>query len=54
MGLDGERPHQPQTTLTIGKDAHDMSAASDLLVQALEHVGNRYEDRGARSPGRDR
>src|SRR5262249_10442471 len=39
VGLDGERPHQPQTAVAIGKDAHDLGAASDLLVQSLQHIG---------------
>src|SRR6202163_4360562 len=42
VGLDGERPHQPQAALAIGEDAHDMGAPLDLLVQALQHVG-RFE-----------
>ena len=42
MRLDGERPHQPQTALAIGEDAYDMGAASDLLVQSLEHI-SRFE-----------
>ena len=33
--LDGQSPHQPQTALGIGKDAHDMGAALQLLVQPL-------------------
>jgi len=39
VGLDRKRPHQPQTALGIGEDAHDMGAALDLLVQPLQHVG---------------
>ena len=39
VGLDGERAHQPEAALAIGKDAHDMGAAFDLLVEALQHVG---------------
>ena len=42
VGLNGERAHQPKATLAIGKDAHDMGAAFDLLVQPLQHVG-RFE-----------
>ena len=42
VGLDGERAHQPEATLTIGKDAHDLGAAFDLLVQPFQHVG-RFE-----------
>jgi hypothetical protein len=37
MGLDGERPYEPQATFAIGEDAHDMGAAPDLLVQARRH-----------------
>ena len=39
VGLDRQGPHQPQTAFAIGKDAHDMGAAPDLLVQSLQHVG---------------
>jgi hypothetical protein len=42
MRLDGERPHQPQTALAIGEDAHDVSSAPDFLVQSLKHIG-RFE-----------
>ena len=42
VGLDRQRPHQPEATLAIGKDPHDMSTAFDLLVEALQHVG-RFE-----------
>jgi hypothetical protein len=42
VGLDGERAHQPEAALAIGKDAHDMGAAFDLLVKPLQHVG-RFE-----------
>ena len=42
VGLDGERPHEPQATLAIGEDAHDVGAAPDLLVQSLQHIG-RFE-----------
>jgi hypothetical protein len=31
VGLDGERAHQPEATLAIGKVAHHMDAAFDLL-----------------------
>ena len=37
--LDRQCPHQPQAALAIGEDAHDMSAAPDLFVEALQHVG---------------
>jgi hypothetical protein len=39
VSLDRECPHQPQAAVAIGEDAHDMGAASDLLVQPLQHVG---------------
>jgi hypothetical protein len=42
VGLDGERPHQTQATFAIGEDAHDMGAAPDLLIEALQHIG-RFE-----------
>ena len=42
VGLDGERPHQPQATFAIGEDAHDLGAAPDLLVQPFQHIG-RFE-----------
>jgi hypothetical protein len=39
VGFDRHCPHQPQAALAIGEDAHDMGAAPDLFVEALEHVG---------------
>src|SRR5438874_7525915 len=42
VGLDGERSHQPQTAFPIWEDAHHVSSAFDLLVEALQHVG-RFE-----------
>ena len=42
VGLDGERPHEPQATFAIGEDAHDLGAAPDLLVQPFQHIG-RFE-----------
>jgi hypothetical protein len=33
VGLDRQRPDQPQATLAIGKDAYHMGAALDLLIQ---------------------
>src|SRR6266446_6386550 len=39
VGLDRERPHQPEAALGIGEDPHDLGATFDLLVQALQHVG---------------
>jgi hypothetical protein len=38
VGFDGQRAHQPQATLAIGENAHDMSSAFDLLFQALQLV----------------
>ena len=42
VGLDRQCPHQPQAALAIGEDAHDMGAAPNFLVEALQHVG-RFE-----------
>src|SRR5213075_2642326 len=42
VGLDRQCPHQPQAALAIGEDAHDMGAAPDFLVEALQHIG-RFE-----------
>src|SRR6266481_3801020 len=42
VGLDGERPHEPQATFAIGEDPHDLGAAPDLLVQPFQHIG-RFE-----------
>src|SRR5215472_16217602 len=39
VGLHCEGPHQPQTAVPIGEDAHDMGTPLDLLVQALQHIG---------------
>ena len=39
MRLDRQCPHQPQTAFAIWEDAHDMGAAPDLFVQALQHIG---------------
>src|ERR1700751_3252886 len=39
VGLDCQCPHQPQAALAIGEDAHNMGAAPDLFVEALQHVG---------------
>jgi hypothetical protein len=32
VGLDRQRPHQPQAALGIGKDAHDVGTALKLLI----------------------
>ena len=37
--LDRQCPHQSQATFAIGKDAHDVGTALDLLIEALKHVG---------------
>ena len=42
VGLNRECPHQPEATLGVGEDPHDMGATFDLLVQALQQVG-RFE-----------
>ena len=42
VGLDRRGPHQPQATLPIGEDAHDVGTPLDLLVYALQHIG-RFE-----------
>lgn len=39
VGFDGERPDEAQEALGVGKDAHDVGSAPDLLVEAFEHVG---------------
>ena len=39
VGLDGQRPHQPQTAFAIGEDAHHVGAPLQFLIEALEHVG---------------
>ena len=39
VGFDGERPDQSQAAFGVWEDAHDVGAAFDLLVEALQHVG---------------
>ncbi len=39
VGLDRQRPYQPQAALAIGKNAHNVGATLDLLIEALEHIG---------------
>ena len=39
VGLDRQRSYQPEAAFGIGEDPHHMSAALDLLVDALQHVG---------------
>ncbi|MGY3413008.1 hypothetical protein ACVWZV_009174 [Bradyrhizobium sp. GM5.1] len=41
--LDGECTDKPQAALGIGDDSHDIGAPPNILVGALQHVGNRYE-----------
>jgi hypothetical protein len=45
---------EPGDGLVVGEDADDFGAALDFAVHALDRIGNRYEDRGARSLGWDR
>jgi hypothetical protein len=47
--LDRQRPHQSQSVLGVGEDAHNVGPALDLLVQAFEHVGC-CGHKGPRSP----
>ncbi len=42
VGLDRQRPHQPEAAFRIGEDPNHMSTALDLLVEPLQHVG-RFE-----------
>ncbi len=39
VDLDGESSNEPQGTLLVGKDANDMGAALDLLIEPLKHIG---------------
>jgi hypothetical protein len=39
VDLDGEGAYEPQGTLLVGKDADDMGAALDLLIEPLKHIG---------------
>ncbi len=38
MGLDRERPDEPQATFRIRKDPDNMGAPLDLLIETREHV----------------
>jgi hypothetical protein len=38
MGLDRERPDEPQATFRIRKDPDNMGAPLDLLIETLEHI----------------
>jgi hypothetical protein len=40
-----ERAGEADDRGVVGEDADDVRAAADLLVDALERVGNRYERR---------
>ena len=50
VGLHQDRPDQTDDRRLVGEDAHDVGAALHLPVQALQGVGNRYEDRDAVGP----
>ena len=39
VDLDGEGADEPQRTLLVGKDADDMGAPLDLLIEPLKHIG---------------
>src|SRR4029077_9683285 len=39
MDLDSESSNEPQRALLVGKDANDMGAALDLLIESLQHIG---------------
>jgi hypothetical protein len=39
VDLDGESPNEPQRALLVGKNANDMGAALDLLIEPLKHIG---------------
>jgi hypothetical protein len=45
---------QPNDRGFVGEDPDDVGAAFDFLVEPLQRVGNRYENRGAHSFGWDR
>lgn len=47
VGLDGERPDEAQAAFGVGEDAYDIGAPADFLIEAFEHVGNRYDHDGA-------
>jgi hypothetical protein len=49
VGLDGERPHQPQATFAIGEDAHDLKrVAQKMDVAAL--IGRLRQNFAQRCP----
>ena len=39
VDFNGERSNESQSALLIGEDANDMSAAFDLLIETLKHIG---------------
>ena len=39
VDFDRQRPNEPQAALLIRKDSNDMSAAFELLIDPLEHIG---------------
>jgi hypothetical protein len=43
--LDAEHSGQADQRAVVGEDADDVGATADLLVEALERIGNRYEVR---------
>ena len=44
---------QPGDSVLVGEDADNVGAALDLAIKSFQWIGNRYEDRGARSLGWD-
>lgn len=48
VGFDGEGAHEAQAALGVWKDAHDLGAAADFLVEALVslHLELRISDFG--------
>ena len=42
---------EPHEGVVVGEDAHDAGPAFDFLVEAFEHVRNRYERGRRRGPG---
>jgi transposase len=48
VGLDGQRPHQPQAALRIGEDAHHVGASLEFLVEVLEDYVQAVEAAAAR------
>jgi hypothetical protein len=52
--FDAEHPGESDQALVVGEDSDDVGAPTDLLVEALERVGNRYERRQVPSVPSDR